>query len=225
MIHVIFVNTNQYVYSVHTLINLLILTNMHNININTTPNDGSSAISIVIFWLFCNTSIFIGTDFFFYHLETFTSFEVLAVTHAVVYLLYPLLGWLSDVYFTRYKVIRFAFIIMILVAFGSSLVALSVVLDINIVHHEIGKIMVMLLIIPAFLSVLLSLGLFEANAIQFGMDQLLESSSDQLSSFIHWYYWSSYVDTLFCSYSHGNNCINSSYTKGSTRNYPIGDNV
>ena len=39
----------------------------------------------------------------------------------------------------------------------------------------------------------LSLGLFEANAIQLGMDQLLESSSDQLSSFIHWYYWSGFA--------------------------------
>ena len=47
--------------------------------------------------------------------------------------------------------------------------------------------------IPGIILTLLSLGLFEANAIQFGMDQLLESSSDQLSSFIHWYYWSSYA--------------------------------
>ena len=37
----------------------------------------------------------------------------------------------------------------------------------------------------------LTLGLFKANVIQLGMDQLLEASSDQLSSFIHWYYWSS----------------------------------
>ena len=30
---------------------------------------------------------------------------------------------------------------------------------------------------------------FEANAIQFGMDQLLEASSAQLISFVHWYFW------------------------------------
>ena len=29
--------------------------------------------------------------------------------------------------------------------------------------------------------------MFESNAIQFGMDQMLEASSEQLSSFIHWY--------------------------------------
>ena len=36
---------------------------------------------------------------------------------------------------------------------------------------------------------LLGLGIYEANAIQFGMDQILESSSEQLSSFIYWHFW------------------------------------
>ena len=40
------------------------------------------------------------------------------------------------------------------------------------------------------ISMIVSTGMFEANAIQFGMDQMLEASSDQLSTFIHWYYWS-----------------------------------
>ena len=34
-----------------------------------------------------------------------------------------------------------------------------------------------------------SIGLIEANAIQFGMDQVLEASSTQLSQFNHWYFW------------------------------------
>ena len=37
---------------------------------------------------------------------------------------------------------------------------------------------------------LIAIGLFESTAIQFGMDQMLEASSDELSTFIHWYYWS-----------------------------------
>ena len=37
---------------------------------------------------------------------------------------------------------------------------------------------------------LLGLGMFESTAIQFGMDQLLEASSNHLSTFIEWYYWS-----------------------------------
>ena len=38
--------------------------------------------------------------------------------------------------------------------------------------------------------VLFSLGMFEAVGIQFGMDQMVEASSDQISAFTHWYYWS-----------------------------------
>ena len=32
-------------------------------------------------------------------------------------------------------------------------------------------------------------GLFQANAIQFGLDQLLEAPTPKLIAFIHWYYW------------------------------------
>ena len=35
---------------------------------------------------------------------------------------------------------------------------------------------------------LLSLGVVEANALQFGMDQLTEASGEQLSRFVHWYF-------------------------------------
>ena len=35
------------------------------------------------------------------------------VGQAVAYLLYPLLGWLADVYFTRYKFVLMSFITMI----------------------------------------------------------------------------------------------------------------
>ena len=48
----------------------------------------------------------------------------------------------------------------------------------------------------SFLVGLLGMGLFESTAIQFGMDQMLEASSDQLSTFIHWYYWSQNLGQL-----------------------------
>ena len=53
----------------------------------------------------------------------------------------------------------------------------------------------------AFLVIgLLALGMYEANAIQFGMDQMLEASSEQLSSFIHWYFWCAHVGALAMVY-------------------------
>ena len=37
--------------------------------------------------------------------------------------------------------------------------------------------------------IITGIGLFEANAIQFGLDQLLEAPTPKLIAFIHWYYW------------------------------------
>ena len=45
-------------------------------------------------------------------------------------------------------------------------------------------------------------GLFEANAIQFGLDQLLEATTPKLIAFIHWYYWTLNVGGLFLFYAH-----------------------
>ena len=47
---------------------------------------------------------------------------------------------------------------------------------------------------------LIAMGLFESTATQFGMDQMPEASSDQLSMFVHWYYWSCNVGHLVVLY-------------------------
>ena len=47
----------------------------------------------------------------------------------------------------------------------------------------------------------IGLGIYESNAIQFGMDQMLESSSEQLSSFIHWHFWCVNIGPLITYYA------------------------
>ena len=44
------------------------------------------------------------------------------------------------------------------------------------------------------------IGLFEASAIQFGMDQLLEAPTPKLIAFIQWYYWSQNLGGLVVFY-------------------------
>ena len=78
---------------------------------------------------------------------------------------------------------------------------------------------------PEYTSVLehwlSSLGLFEFTAIQFGMDQMLESSSDQLSTFIHWYYWSLNVGQLVIGcWSTAGVCLCWSMSAGSIQEIP-----
>ena len=73
-----------------------------------------SAAYIVIICSFLMLACNVGSDFFLYHTAGPHYIHLsLALTLAISYLLYPLLGWLSDVYFTRYKVIRFAFVMSI----------------------------------------------------------------------------------------------------------------
>ena len=38
-------------------------------------------------------------------------------------------------------------------------------------------------------ATIISFGLFDANAIQYGLDQMLEASTKQLIAFIQWYYY------------------------------------
>ena len=47
---------------------------------------------------------------------------------------------------------------------------------------------------------IVGLGFFQANAIQFGLDQLLEAPTSKLIAFIHWYYWAQNVGGLLLFY-------------------------
>ena len=96
-------------------------------------------------------------------------------------ILMPLAGWLADVHFGRYKVIGWSLWIMWL---NSLLVTLSFVLartveSYNGVHTKLSVVFVV------------SMGVgfcgFQANVVQFGIDQLLDASTIEITSFIAWY--------------------------------------
>ena len=58
----------------------------------------------------------------------------------------------------------------------------------------------MILGIPLIALITTGVGLFEANALQFGLDQLLEAPTPKLIAFIHWYYWTHNVVQLVAMY-------------------------
>ena len=127
----------------------------------------------------------IGADVHLYHIIAKNGTVILLICKAVSYFLYPLLGWMADAYFTRYKFVLISFITIIL---GSSLMIVINILSIGLPQYHL------MFYYPAGVVIicnLIAMGLFESTAIQFGMDQMLEASSDKLSTFIHWYYWSS----------------------------------
>ena len=107
----------------------------------------------------------------------------------ILFLLYPLVGHLTDVYLTRYRSLKWSFGFLILAAcmgaiYDGILIPISIVVKFQIFQYS-HVCMYVVAIIP-FLVYIIGLGLFRANAIQFGLDQLLEAPTSKLIAFIHW---------------------------------------
>ena len=119
----------------------------------------------------------------------------------LLFLLYPLVGHLTDVYLTRYRSLKWSFGFIILAAFlgaiyeGFVFSASSIWNNTIFQHYPIDDVIVILCLVY-----IVGLGLFQANAIQFGLDQLLEAPTPKLIAFIHWYYWAQNVGSLLFFY-------------------------
>ena len=147
------------------------------IELTASAMEKRAACVVVVCCLLIHVTV-IGSDVILYHTAGSSTRLIYLILQGVVYLLYPFLGWLSDVYITRYRSVLLSFIIMIV---GSVPMMLAGTLY-ALTHH-------FLLFYVAEFSIIIGLfglGLFESTAIQFGMYQMLEASSEQLSTFIHW---------------------------------------
>ena len=113
-------------------------------------------------------------------------------------LLFPVFGLMADVCFTRYQMIQLSLIM--LVACGIFVLVLEFMNITEFLQYYIPIGMWLAAIAISVLTFIASTGLFDANGIQFGIDQLLEASSRQLSTFIHWYFWSMHFgqEAVFC---------------------------
>ena len=123
----------------------------------------------------------------------------------VLFSLYPLVGHLTDVYLTRYRSLKWSFGILIsvicvtFVCFGID----TAIENTSDAIHESRTYWLAIRIPIAMVCLLyfIGLGLFQANAIQFGLDQLLEAPTPKLIAFIHWYYWAQNVGSLALFYT------------------------
>ena len=100
---------------------------------------------------------------------------------------YPVAGWLADVHFGRFKVIL-ASLWLMLSGYAIILLAFFVKL---LYDPEAMTYVVFLGVFPAaFLVINTGLATFQANVIPFGLDQMPDASTSELSAFVHWYYGS-----------------------------------
>ena len=129
----------------------------------------------------------------------YTSLIVIIMLSLLQFFLYPIGGLIADICCNRYRIV-FLSAVKIWCGYGSLLffVALSVISEdpFQINRHSNGKAITYLQTISIGLSaILFILGFtgFQANVVQFGLDQLLDAPSEQLSVFLHWFVWTNFV--------------------------------
>ena len=120
---------------------------------------------------------------------------------AIFSLLYPVFGWIAEVCVGKYNMILISFV-TILVASIVTTAGMIVLFSFGGIinrQYTVVTIIETCIILPVFISIA-GIAMYEANAIQFSMDQMLEESSQQLSSFIYWYYWCTNIPQLLLYY-------------------------
>ena len=130
------------------------------------------------------------------------------------YLLYPVAGLIAEVYWSRYKIMITGTVLAFIgIIIATPSLALTIMYS-NATNSADCTIMTVLsdthnctglyYVVPGAIGMgiyQIGLGLFEANVIQFGSDQLLFASSDRLSDFVSWYFWSMYILDLIVYYA------------------------
>ena len=115
----------------------------------------------------------------------------------------PIAGWLADIYFGRYRVIHWSMCAMLvsLVLATANLVVERLIYGYSILIS--GYVYGILMVIAA-----IGFGGFLANIIQFGVDQLHDASTDEITSFISWCVWCAYSSQFMTQcILKGLNCI------------------
>ena len=128
----------------------------------------------------------------FKHLDTRNRdvFIVLLSAKIVTLLLYPVAGLLAETLLSRYKVMIIGTVIAVI---GLAVTSLSAIAGTIVIYLNGLGLSALIPVVPGFIIYHFGLGLFEANAIQFGTDQLQFASNEEFSKFVHWYFWTLYA--------------------------------
>ena len=118
----------------------------------------------------------------------------------VVLLSCPLAGWLADVYFGRYKILKVSLWFMWISTAGLAILYALSIAGVS-TPSAIMKTASVLIALPMGFSY----AAFLANGIPFAMDQMPAASGEQVSALINWYVWVTYLGQAVCTA--GNNSI------------------
>ena len=118
--------------------------------------------------------------------------------NAAVLCVYPLAGFLADNRIGRFITVYEATKFLLLLTILTGIIFLIDILIIAVLQVDVSFWIIFNNISTAILTLLLlltvvTLALFNANIIQFGVDQLQDSPADHQSLYIYWYVWVNYV--------------------------------
>ena len=129
-------------------------------------------------------------NYFVYSLFSFFAGHYSGMTKTPYYitwgLMVPVFGWLADVRIGRHKMICWSIWIMwlaFMLATASSVI--EQLIDNDNHYDDALKIITLVLLIIASVG----FGGYQANVIQYGLDQLYDASTDEITSFISWFVW------------------------------------
>ena len=110
---------------------------------------------------------------------------------ALIHLFYPLSGFLADTYCGRYRAIMIGFITLLVAVLCLSTSAVIGFTQELKITGDVLRIAVPFTMLVVISLILITAGLagYQANIIQFGLDQLIEAPSRDLGLFIHWLMW------------------------------------
>ena len=111
-----------------------------------------------------------------------SSIDMPYIASAAASIFYPLAGIVADVYLGRYKVIIYSVLLTLILGVVAIFFLPIKILSANEEWEPYFVVTVCIILV-------VSESPFLANAVQFGTDQLLDSPSEELSSFAHWYVW------------------------------------
>ena len=133
---------------------------------------------LILIWSYCISSLYFYLS---YTASRVYSYLVLAMLQISVGFMIPLAGWLADIRFGRYKMIRLSIGTMWI---SSLLLTASLIILQSLDLYNLSKVLHLFL-----LPLALGYGGFQANVIQFGVDQLCDASSMEIKTFVTWYSW------------------------------------
>ena len=170
------------------------------------PSFRFSATMRILLWNFLvqmgNSSIVYGSAVVMFNSHANRGFDVVINSLiggygliGLIFMLYPIGGLIADLRYGRYKVIKLSLINnwvgAIVLSVGGILFSTYVYNDshpLRVAYEVSGSVFIMLFVV--------GIGGFQSNAVQFGLDQLLDASSEELSLFLHWFVWTEHVGEL-----------------------------